>query len=55
MFLGNRETKDWSGKRQQQQCVLRKAVQKSTVFWKSVPGEGVYKPKLCFKEEKGIY
>lgn len=41
MLLGNTETKVWSGKRQQQQCILGKALPKSTVFWKTVHGEGV--------------
>lgn len=41
VLLGNTETKVQSGKRQQQQCVLGKALPKSIVFWKTVHGEGV--------------
>lgn len=53
MLLGNTETKVWSGKRQQRQCVLGKALPKSTVFWKTV-GRSKYKLKVCFKEKKRI-
>lgn len=51
MLLGNTETKVWSGKRQQQQCVLGKALPKS-VLEDCAWGRSEYKPKVCFKEKK---